>query len=161
MSAMTHAERGGWGRGLPPGLITDLPVLGFLVACWLLVPVAWAHLATGVALAGLVGVHLRTRSRRVARLRRRGSRPKSARAQARRWGYRLLLASVGAMAVTGSLRWVGAPPEHTWHGGFSYLMLTAVVAHLWSVRRPLRARLRPPGHGAEPAKWGDMGAGCS
>ena len=142
MPAKTRVGRGEPLRRLPPALVTDLPVLGLLVLCWLLVPIAWAHLATGLALAGLIGVHLRTRPRQVARLPLRDRRPGSARQAGRRLGYGVFLAAAAAMTVTGLLRWSGVPPQYVWHGGISYLLLTLVVVHLWSIRRPLRARLR-------------------
>jgi hypothetical protein len=143
MSATTRAGRGERSGGLPPALLTDLPVLGLLVACWLLLPIGWAHLLTGVALAGLIAVHLRTRPHPVARLFRRDLRPVSARRVGRRLGYWLLLVTAAAMTVTGLLRWAGVAPQYVWHGGISYLLLTLVVVHLWSVRRPLRTRLCP------------------
>lgn len=129
-------------RRLPPALVTDLPVLALLVICWLLVPVAWAHLTTGVALIGLIGVHLWTRRRRLRRLFRRNSPALSARRLARRFGYWLFLAAAAAMTVTGLLRWAGVAPQYVWHGGVSYFLLSMVAVHLWSIRRPLRARLR-------------------
>ena len=142
MPATTRVGRGEPLRRLPLALVTDLPVLGLLVLCWLLVPIAWAHLATGLALAALVGVHLRTRPRPFGRLFR-GDHPSgSARQLGRRLGYGVFLATAVAMTVTGLLRWAGAPPQYVWHGGISYLLLTLVVVHLWSIRRPLRARLR-------------------
>lgn len=124
-------------------MVTDLPVLALLVGCWLLLPLAWAHLATGLVLAGVIGVHLRTRARPVRRLFRRDTRPISARQVVRRAGYWVFVAAAAGMTATGLLRWAGVAPQYLWHGGVSYLSLTLVVVHLWSVRRPLRARLRP------------------
>lgn len=121
-----------------------LPATTLLVACWLLLSIAWTHLVTGVALAGLIGVHLRTRSSRVALLVRGDPRPGSARRTRRRLGYGLFLATAAAMTVTGLLHWADVPPQYLWHGGISYLLLTLVLVHLWSVRRPLLARLRRP-----------------
>lgn len=129
-------------RRVPPALVTDVPVLALLVICWLLVPVVWAHLTTGLALIGLIGVHLWTRRRRLGRFFRRNRPALSARRVARRFGYGLFLAAAAAMTVTGLLRWVGVAPQYVWHGGVSYFLLSMVVVHLWSIRRPLRARLR-------------------
>jgi hypothetical protein len=131
---------------LPPALVTDLPVLALLVICWLLVPVAWAHLTAGLILIGWIGVHLWTRRRRLGRLFWPNPPVLSARRVARRFGYGLFLAAVAAMTVTGLLRWAGVAPQYVWHGGVSYFLLSIVVVHLWSIRRPLRARLRS--HGA-------------
>ena len=142
MPTTRRVERGKRLRRLPPALVTDLPVLGLLVLCWLLVPIAWAHLATGLALAALIGVHLRTRPRPFARLFRRDRRAGSPRQLGWRLGYGVFVAAAIAMTVTGLLRWAGVPPQYVWHGGISYLLLTLVVVHLWSIRRPLRARLR-------------------
>lgn len=129
-------------RRLPPALVTDLPVLALLVICWLLVPVVWAHLTAGLALIGLIGVHLWTRRRRLGGLSRPNRPALSARRVARRFGYGLFLAAGAAMTVTGLLRWAGVAPQHVWHGGVSYFLLSMVVIHLWSIRHPLRARLR-------------------
>lgn len=129
---------------LPPALVTDLPVLAAVVLCWLTISVAWAHLATGLALVGLIGLHLRPRWRRVQRLFRRSGRSRSYRRADRRLGYWSFLAAAAGMTVTGLLRWAGVPPQRAWHGGASYLLLGLVVVHLWSIRRPLRARLARP-----------------
>jgi len=137
-----RVERGKRLRRLPPALVTDLPVLGLLVLCWLLVPIAWAHLATGLALAALIGVHLRTRPRPFARPFRHDRPLGSVRQLGRRLGHWVFLAAAVAMTVTGLLRWAGVPPQYLWHGGISYLLLTLVVVHLWAIRRPLWARLR-------------------
>jgi hypothetical protein len=125
-----------------PGLATDLPVLLVLVMSWLLVPVAWAHVATGLGLSALVLVHLRTRrglARRVLR------RPRPDRRSAVVAVVWILLAAAVAVSATGLLRWVGVPPEDTWHGGTGYVLLTAVLMHVWLVRGPLWARLRSRG----------------
>ncbi len=131
-------------RRLPPALHTDLPVLALLVLCWLLVPVAWAHLTAGLALIGLIGAHLWTRRGLRGRLFRCHGPPLPARQVGRRFGYGLFIAAAAAMTVTGLLRWTGVAPQYLWHGGVSYLLLGLVVMHLWSIRRPLRARLRRP-----------------
>jgi hypothetical protein len=126
-------------RRYAPGLVTDLPVLVALVGCWLLVSVAWAHVAAGLALAGLIAGHLLTRRGLTARLLRR---PRSVRqfgGAASTWA---LLAAAAAVLGTGLLRWAGVPPEATGHGGLGYVLLTAAVVHLWRVRRALRVRLR-------------------
>lgn len=127
------SEPPSWVHPLSPALVTDLPVLAGLVLCWLTIPVFWAHLATGLALIVLIGVHLRTRRRRVLSGRTR-----------HRFGYGLLLLAATAMSATGLLRWAGVPPQQVWHGGISYLLLGLVVVHLWVVRRALRARTRRP-----------------
>jgi hypothetical protein len=129
-------------RRLPPALVTDLPVLALLVICWLLVPVAWAHLTAGLALIGWIGVHLWTRRQRLGRHFRLDGPALSSRRVARRWGYGLFLAAAAAMTVTGLLRWAGVSPQYLWHGGVSYLLLGLVVVHFWAIRRSLRARLR-------------------
>ncbi len=81
---------------VPPALVTDLPVLAALVLCWLTISVAWAHLATGMALVGLIGVHLRPRWPQVRR----------------RLGYWSFLAAAAGMTVTGLLRWAGVAAAH-------------------------------------------------
>jgi hypothetical protein len=128
-------------RGLPLALTTDIPVLIMLVACWMLVPVAWAHLATGFALVALILLHLWTRRGRIAQLFR-GDR----RTRRHRWGRRIayvlfFLAAI-LMTASGVLRWAGLPPEHTAHAATSTLLLAGALAHIWSSRRALRARLR-------------------
>lgn len=126
---------------LAPALVTDLPVLLALVACALLVPLTWAHVAAGLAMAGLVAVHLRTRGGLGRRLLRR---PRSARRLALRANSVLLIVAAAAVTGTGLLRWAGTAPEHTWHGGTGWALLGAVTVHLWLVRGRLRARLRRP-----------------
>ncbi|MCH6159360.1 hypothetical protein [Streptomyces marispadix] len=138
-------SRPGTGVRRPPlALTTDIPVLVMLVACWMLVPVAWAHLATGFALAALILVHLWTRRGLVAGLFR-GDR----RTRGHRWGRRLayglfFLAAI-AMTVSGVMRWAGMPPEHTAHAATSTMLLAGALVHLWASRRALRARLRRDG----------------
>lgn len=125
---------------LAPALVTDLPVLLALTASAVLLPVSWAHIAIGLAMAGLAVVHLRTRRGLVRRVL---HRPRSLRrfaVQASSW---LLVAATVAVIATGLLRWAGLPPERTWHGGTGWVLLSAVVVHLWLVRHRLRARLRP------------------
>lgn len=126
-------------RRLPPALVTDLPVLVVLVGCWLLVPLPWAHLTTGLGLLALVLVYLATRRRLPARLLRRPRSGRRLAAMASAWA---VLVAMAAVTVTGSLRWAGVPREEAWHGGAGYLLLTTVMWHLWSVRRRLRARTR-------------------
>jgi hypothetical protein len=125
-----------------PTLVTDLPVLAALVVSWSLVPVVWAHVATGLGLVGLVVVHLRTRRWPATRMRRR---PRSSRRAADRAMSWALVTAVAAVTGTGLLRLVGASPEETWHGGTGYVLLAAVALHLWSVRRRLRVRLHRDG----------------
>lgn len=142
-------------RRLPLALTTDLPVLVMLVVCWLLVPVGWAHLASGIALAALALFHLWTRRRKVARLFR-GSRSAGRRRWTRRIAYVLFLTSAFLMTASGLLRWAGVPPEHTAHAETSTLLTAGALIHLWSARRALRARLRrstpdPPAPQAPPA----------
>jgi hypothetical protein len=127
---------------MAPALVTDLPVLAALVMSWMLVPVAWAHVATGLGLVGLVVVHLRTRPWPATRMRRR------ARAGRRAPDWAMSWAPVTAMAAvsgTGLLRLVGASSEETWHGGTGYVLLAAAALHLWLVRRRLRVRLHREG----------------
>jgi hypothetical protein len=124
-----------WLRRLPPALATDTPVLAVLLLTWVTVAVFWAHLIAGLALIGVIGMHLCTRRRlplRRVRMR-------------RRLAYVLFLVAATTMAVTGLLRWAGVPAQYVWHGGVSYLVLGLVVVHLWSVRRALRARIRRVG----------------
>ncbi len=133
MTVATYAKPSTWTRRLPPAFVTDLPVLVVLVLAWVTVPVFWAHLAIGLALIAIVGMHLSTRRR----LPMRGVRIR------RRLAYAVFLVAATAMAVTGLLRWAGVPREYVWHGGISYLVLGLAGVHLWSVRRALRARFRP------------------
>ena len=120
-----------------PAFVTDLPVLALLVLAWLTVPVFWAHVATGLALIALIGVHLLTRPclpLGVGRVR-------------LRLAYATFLIAAAAMAATGLLRWAGVPHDYLWHGGISYLVLGLASVHVWSVRRRLRARIRPSQRG--------------
>lgn len=131
-------------RRLPPALTTDLPVLVMLVACWMLVPVALAHLATGFALVALILVHLWTRRGLVTGLFR-GDRPARRHRWGRRLGYGLFFLAAIAMTVSGVMRWAGMPPEHTAHAATSTMLLAGALVHLWASRRALRARLRRVG----------------
>ncbi len=124
-------------RRLAPALVTDMPVLLAFVGCWVLIPVGWAHLVTGIAMAGLVVVHLRTRRGLARRLLHRPRSVRRVAAQATSW---LVVAAAAAVTVTGLLRWAGLPPEYTWHGGTGWALTGAVTVHLWLVRRPLWAR---------------------
>jgi hypothetical protein len=90
---------------------------------------------------GLVGVHLRTRWRRVRALLVPVARPGGLRG---RTAVHVMLVLVAvAAAVTGALRWAGLRPELVWHGGAGYLLLGLAVAHVVVVRRRLWSRLRP------------------
>ena len=133
MTVGTCVKPGTWKRRLPPAVLTDLPVLVVLVLAWVTVAVFWAHLATGMALIAIVGMHLYTRRR----LPLHGGRAR------RRVAYALFLVAAAAVAVTGLMRLAGLPPRYVWHGGIGYLLLGLVAVHLWSVRRTLRARFRP------------------
>jgi hypothetical protein len=148
MTERTHASAEPRARRLPPALVFDLPVLAFLLVCWLTVAVALAHLLTGLALVGLIAAHLLTRRARVGRLFRRprapGVDPGARHRLAWRPGYLLFLLLAAGMAVTGLLRWAGVPREHAWHATTSYALLGLTAIHLWAIRRPLRARLRRP-----------------
>jgi hypothetical protein len=124
-------------RKLPPAWVTDLPVLALLVGSWLLIAVPWAHLATGLAALGWVAAHLATRRRLGARLRRRMRSLRAVTTMVSAWA---LLLAMAATTVTGALRWAGVPREAAWHGGTGYLLLAALLWHLWVIRRPLRAR---------------------
>jgi hypothetical protein len=119
-------------------------VLSALVVSWLLVPLVWAHVATGLGLVGLVVVHLRTRPRPATRMRRRPRPGRRIRVADRAMPWALVTA-VAAVTGTGLLRLVGASPEATWHGGTGYVLLAAVALHLWMVRRRLRVRLHRDG----------------
>lgn len=148
---MTGRGRAGSGprtRRLPPAAVSDLPLLAALLVCWLTVAAAPVHLLTGLALVGLVAAHLLTRRTRISRLFQRsrpsGITPRVPRRRPRRFGSVLLLLLVAGMTVTGLARWVGVPREHAWHATLSYALLAAAAIHLWAIRRPLRARLRPP-----------------
>jgi hypothetical protein len=133
-------------RRAPAALRTDVPVLVALLACWMTVSAPWAHLACGLGLVGLVGVHLRTRWRRVRALVLPVARPGGTRA--RRAVHVALVVVAVATALTGALRWAGLRPELVWHGGASYFLLGLAVAHVVVVRRRLRSRLRPIRPGA-------------
>src|SRR3954451_12048490 len=126
----------------PAALRSDAPVLVALLACWMTVPAPWAHLACGLGLVGLVGLHLRTRWSRVRALVVPVARPGGT--AAGRAVHVVLVVVAVAAALTGALRWAGLRPELVWHGGTSYL----VVAHVVVVRRRLRSRLRPIRRGA-------------
>ncbi|MFC4494869.1 hypothetical protein ACFPA8_12060 [Streptomyces ovatisporus] len=128
-------------RDLPPALTTDVPVLVMLVACWMLVPVAWAHLATGFALVALILLHLWTRRGRIAQLFR-GDRRTRRHRWSRRSAYVLFFLAAILMTASGVMRWAGLPPEHTAHAATSTLLLAGALAHIWASRRALRARLR-------------------
>ncbi len=127
---------------MAPALVTDLPVLSALVVSWTLVPVVWAHVATGLGLVGLVVVHLRTRPWPATRVR---QRPRPGRRAADRALSWVPVTAVAAVTGTGLLRLVGASPEETWHGGTGYVLLAAVALHLSMVRRRLRVRLHRDG----------------
>jgi hypothetical protein len=118
-------------RRIPPALVAELPVLVLLVLAWATVAVFWAHVVTGLLLIAVIGIHLRTRPHLPLR-------PLRTRREA---AYAVFLVAATAMAVTGLLRWLGVPAQHVWHGGISYLVLGLVIAHLWSVRHALRARI--------------------
>jgi uncharacterized membrane protein len=135
MTAETYARPPRRLRRLPPALATDLPVLVVLLLAWATVAVFWAHLATGLGLIAMIGIHLYTRPRRPMRRVRLW----------RRLAYTVFSVVAAAMTVTGFLRWAGMPPEQVWHGGISYLMLGLAAVHMWSVRRRLRARFRRAG----------------
>ncbi|SCK55931.1 hypothetical protein [Streptomyces sp. WMMB 322] len=131
-------------RRLPPALTTDIPVLVMLVACWMLVPVAWAHLATGFALVALILLHLWTRRGLVAGLFRGDRRTRRGR-WGRRLAYGLFLLAAILMTASGVMRWAGMPPEHTAHAATSTMLLAGALVHIWASRRALRARLRRAG----------------
>lgn len=128
-------------RRLPPALTTDVPVLVMLVACWMLVPVAWAHLATGFALVALILLHLWTRRGKIALLFR-GDRRERRHRWSRRIAYVLFFLAAFLMTASGVMRWAGVPPEHSAHAATSTLLTAGVLLHLWFSRRALRARLR-------------------
>jgi cytochrome b561 len=92
-------------RRAPAALRTDVPVLVALLACWMTVSVPWAHLACGLGFVGLLGMHLRTRWRRVRALVRPVARPRGPRA--RRAVHVALVLVALAAALTGVLRWGG------------------------------------------------------
>lgn len=117
-------------------------MLSALVMSWSLVPVVWAHVATGLGLVGLVVVHLRTRPWPATRMRRRPRPGRRAADRAMSWAP---VTAVAAVTGTGLLRLVGASPQETWHGGTGYVLLAAVALHLWLVRRRLRVRLHRDG----------------
>jgi hypothetical protein len=127
---------------LSPALSTDLPVLVALVGSWLFVPVAWAHVGTGLGLVALVTVHLRTRHTSIRQLLRR---PWSWRRLGIATAAGLPVAAASATAITGAARWLDLPPERIWHGGTGYLLIAAVAVHLCVVRRRLWRRLHREG----------------
>ncbi len=133
-------------RRAPAALRTDVPVLAALLACWMTVSAPWAHLACGLGLVGLVGMHLRTRWRRVRALVLPHSRPRGT--WTTRAVHAALVVAAAAAALTGVLRWAGLRPEQVWHGGTSYLLLGIAAVHLVVVRRRLRSRLHPIRPGA-------------
>jgi hypothetical protein len=127
--AHTHRRR--------TALCFDIPVGVLLLATWLSIGFAVAHLLIGIALAAMVAVHVAVRRRLIVNLLRRASR--------RPWRTAhdtLLLLMAAAMTITGLLLWAGAEPAHQWHTWTSYLLLTLALPHVWSRRRQLRARLR-------------------
>ena len=128
-------------RKLPLALTTDIPVLVMLVVCWMLVPVAWAHLATGFALVALILIHLWTRRGQISQLFR-GDRRTRRHRWSRRIAYGLFFLAALLMTASGVMRWAGMPPEHTAHAATSTMLLVGALAHLWASRRALRARLR-------------------
>lgn len=58
--------------------------------------------------------------------------------------YWVFLVGTAAMVVTGLLRWVGVPPEQSWHAASSYFMLGSATVHVIAVRVRLRRRLGLP-----------------
>lgn len=112
-----------------PGLWFDLPVALLLLVCWMTIPLALAHLLTGLALtAGLV-VHLCTR--RVVFPRRAAL------------AVSVLLVAAALTVLTGLLRWAGLPKEVVFHAVPSYTLVALAIWHAVRRRRALRARLRP------------------
>lgn len=142
-------------RGLSPALITDIPVLLMLVACWMLVPVAWAHLVTGFALVALILIHLWTRRGKTAQLFRGDRRTKRHR-WVRRITYVLFFVAALLMTATGVMRWTGIPPEHSAHAATSTLLLAGALVHIWSSRRALGSRLRRTVPASAPGKRRSM-----
>lgn len=124
---------------LPVGVRTDLPVLVAVLACWLALPLFWAHVLTGLAMAGLIAHHLRTRRGKVRRLFGAG---RVRQPVLRRAAYWTFLALTAAMVASGLLRWAGVPPEYALHSWASYFLLSAVALHVLLVRRRLWTRLR-------------------
>jgi hypothetical protein len=135
--AVSDRGRPRWG----PAWATDLPLLLALLACGLLVAVPWAHIALGLAMAGLAVLHLRTRTRLGRRMLRW---PRSVRRLGEQTSAWLIVAAACAATATGLLRWAGLPPEDTWHGGSGLLLLGAAGVHVGLVRRRLRLRIRSP-----------------
>jgi hypothetical protein len=110
----------------------DVPVALLLIFCWMTIPVAAAHIATGLGLIAAVAVHLATRRAVFPR----GSTP-------RRTAVVVLLAATLATVVTGVLRWIGLPREVVFHAVPGYLLVVAVLWHAARRRRAILARLRP------------------
>jgi len=127
-------------RDVPPAWRLDLPVAAVLLVCWLLVPVAWAHLLVGLGMLGVVMVHLRTRPGRQV-----GRRGKSWGLAARHIvGSRVtavLVVLVVASTLTGLLRAAGLSATQTYHGAVSYLLLIVAMVHIWRTRGLLGRRL--------------------
>ncbi|MFC5290088.1 hypothetical protein ACFPM7_23790 [Actinokineospora guangxiensis] len=115
-----------------PALWFDLPVALLLIVCWMTIPVAAAHIATGLALIAAVAIHLLTRRAVFPR--------GSAR---RRIAVAVLLAATAATLLTGVLRWIGLPREVVFHAVPGYLLVAAVLWHAARRRRAVVARLRP------------------
>jgi len=129
----TIVHRPTWRRS---ALVTDLPVAVLFVAGWITVLWVAPHLVIGLLFAGIVVLHLVTRPRLVARLRR----PSRDRAH---WIVNWV-AIVGAvvMTVSGIVQWAGDQGMKPVHSTSSYLVLLALAVHVWQRRRPLVARLR-------------------
>jgi hypothetical protein len=115
-----------------PGLWFDLPVALLLVVCWMTIPVAVAHIATGLAMVAAIAVHLATRRAVLPR----GSGP-------RRLAIVVLLVATAATLLTGVLRWVGLPREVVFHAVPGYLLVVAALWHVVGRRRAVVARVRP------------------
>jgi hypothetical protein len=102
-----------------------------LVGSFLTVPVAWAHLALGIAFTAVTALHLMVRRR-------------TYRAVLRRWRRRAaisgaLIASAAAMAAAGFVQWGGVPAAIPWHSAAALLLILLTA---WHAARRLRRKRR-------------------
>ncbi len=129
------SQRPAWVRS---ALLTDIPVAVLFVAGWITVLNAPSHLAVGLLFVAIVVVHLATRPRLLARMRR-------SLAGTDRWkwivNWTAIVAAV-VMTVSGVIQLAGVRAMMPVHSTSSYLVLLALIVHVWQRRHALVARLR-------------------